>query len=65
MKRVLKNLAIVMGLSALGSLGLVHAQAFKPSKPIEVVVHTGPGGGNDVFIRAVRDDEARLAGRLS
>ena len=53
MKRVLKNLVLVMGLSALSSLGVAHAQAFKPSKPIEVVVHTGPGGGNDVFIRAV------------
>src|SRR5687768_15967733 len=28
------------------------AQAY-PSKPIEVVVHSGPGGGPDVFARAV------------
>ena len=53
MKSVLKSLVVVMGLAALGTLGTVHAQAFKPRKPIEVVVHTGPGGGNDVFIRAV------------
>ena len=53
MKRILKNLVLLLGLSALGSLGIAHAQAFKPSKPIEIVVHTGPGGGNDVFIRAV------------
>ena len=53
MKSVLKSLVVVMGLAALGALGTAHAQAFKPSKPIEVVVHTGPGGGNDVFIRAV------------
>jgi putative tricarboxylic transport membrane protein len=29
------------------------AQGFQPSKPIEVVVHTGPGGGNDVLARAI------------
>jgi len=29
------------------------AQGFKPTKPIEVVVHTGPGGGNDVLARAI------------
>jgi putative tricarboxylic transport membrane protein len=29
------------------------AQAFKPTKPTEVIVHTGPGGGSDVLARAV------------
>jgi putative tricarboxylic transport membrane protein len=29
------------------------ASAFEPSKPIEVVVHSAPGGGSDVFARAV------------
>jgi putative tricarboxylic transport membrane protein len=28
---------------------------FKPSKPIEAVVHTGPGGGSDIFARAIAD----------
>jgi putative tricarboxylic transport membrane protein len=32
--------------------GVVSAQPF-PSKPIEFVVHTSPGGGTDVFARAV------------
>ncbi len=32
----------------------VQAQTF-PSKNIEVVVHTGPGGGSDLFSRAVAD----------
>jgi putative tricarboxylic transport membrane protein len=32
----------------------IHAQTF-PSKAIEVVVHTGPGGGSDLFVRAVAD----------
>ena len=31
---------------------VVLAQAFKPSKTVEIVVHTGPGGGNDAFARA-------------
>jgi putative tricarboxylic transport membrane protein len=29
------------------------SQGFKPTRPIEVVVHTGPGGGSDVLARAV------------
>jgi len=33
--------------------GPVAAQGFKPSRPIEFVVHTGPGGGNDVMARAI------------
>jgi putative tricarboxylic transport membrane protein len=44
-------------LSALVALGGVHppagAQGFKPTRPVEVVVHTGPGGGSDVLARAV------------
>jgi putative tricarboxylic transport membrane protein len=31
----------------------VHAQAFTPSKPIEFVTHTGPGGGGDVMARQI------------
>ncbi|MGH7926644.1 MAG: Bug family tripartite tricarboxylate transporter substrate binding protein [Candidatus Binatia bacterium] len=31
------------------------AQSFKPSKPIEAVVHTGPGGGSDIFARAISE----------
>ena len=29
------------------------AAQWKPTKPVEVVVHTGPGGGNDVLARAI------------
>jgi putative tricarboxylic transport membrane protein len=29
------------------------AFAFRPTRPIEVVVHTGPGGGSDLLARAV------------
>ena len=31
----------------------VFSQSFTPSRPIEVVVHTGPGGGSDVLARAM------------
>jgi putative tricarboxylic transport membrane protein len=29
-----------------------QAQAFTPTRPVEVVVHTGPGGGSDLLARA-------------
>jgi putative tricarboxylic transport membrane protein len=32
--------------------GMAHAQ-WKPTKPIEMVVHTGPGGGSDVLARTI------------
>jgi len=28
---------------------------FEPTKPVEVVVHTGPGGGSDIFARAITE----------
>jgi putative tricarboxylic transport membrane protein len=31
------------------------AAQFKPGKTIEAVVHTGPGGGSDIFARAIAD----------
>ncbi len=34
---------------------LAWSQEFKPNKSIEVVVHTGPGGGSDLFARAIAD----------
>ena len=34
--------------------GLAAAQAF-PNKPIEFVAHTSPGGGTDLFARAITD----------
>jgi putative tricarboxylic transport membrane protein len=44
-----------------------YAQTFKPTRPIEFVVHTGPGGGNDVLARriaAMTDQEKLLPVRL-
>jgi putative tricarboxylic transport membrane protein len=37
----------------LGAPTFAAAQGFKPSKPVEIVVHTGPGGGSDLLARAV------------
>ncbi len=45
MGTVLAALALVAGQAT--------AQAFKPTRPVELVVHTGPGGGSDVFARIV------------
>jgi putative tricarboxylic transport membrane protein len=33
----------------------LFAQAFKPTRPVEAVVHTGPGGGADILARAISD----------
>jgi putative tricarboxylic transport membrane protein len=37
----------------LATAGGIAAAQWKPTKPVEVVVHTGPGGGNDVLGRAM------------
>jgi putative tricarboxylic transport membrane protein len=44
----------VVALAAIAGLApAAFGQGFKPTRPIEVVVHTGPGGGNDVLARAI------------
>lgn len=53
-------------LAALGAAMLpfaAGAQEFKPTRPIEIVVHGGPGSGNDVFGRALSTviDQEKLA----
>ena len=50
------GMALAVTLSALALVGPTpcFAQPF-PSKPIEFVVHTSPGGGTDVFARAVSE----------
>jgi putative tricarboxylic transport membrane protein len=44
---------IVFALLAVLAAVDASAQGFKPSRTVEVVVHTGPGGGSDVLARAV------------
>ena len=43
--------------AAIGAVfaNLTWCQEFKPNKSIEVVVHTGPGGGSDLFARAIAE----------
>lgn len=48
MPRILATLIAVCAV-----LVAFRAQAFEPSKPVELVVHTAPGGGNDVLARAI------------
>jgi putative tricarboxylic transport membrane protein len=53
MKReTILTILLVAVLFALGSV-CANAQTFQPSHPIELVVHSAPGGGSDVFARAV------------
>jgi putative tricarboxylic transport membrane protein len=40
-------------LAAAGLATEAVAQGFKPARPVELVVHTGPGGGSDVLARAI------------
>lgn len=39
--------------SAIALPAVVFAQGFKPTKTVEIVVHTAPGGGNDILGRAI------------
>src|SRR3970040_1412768 len=43
------------GLVLSGTGDFAHAAAFELTKPIEAVVHTGPGGGSDIFARAIAE----------
>lgn len=54
MKPVLLRAAVVAAAASLVAPTLAMAQAF-PAKPVEFIVHTGPGGGSDIFTRVVGD----------
>lgn len=59
------SLVIALALAAMASP--IAAQGFKPTKPVEFVVHTGPGGGADVlarFIAAAMEKEKLLPVRM-
>jgi putative tricarboxylic transport membrane protein len=59
---MIKHLSYVLFASAVFAAGPAVAQ-FKPTKPIEVIVHTGPGGGADVLARFISSlvDKEKLA----
>jgi putative tricarboxylic transport membrane protein len=50
--RLFSIIVVVITAVPLGSAG---SQEFKPSKQIEAVVHTGPGGGSDLLARAIAE----------
>jgi putative tricarboxylic transport membrane protein len=51
MKRVF--MFTVFAAAFAGQLPAHAAEAYKPTRPVEFVVHTGPGGGGDVLARAI------------
>jgi putative tricarboxylic transport membrane protein len=55
MRRIGKaaGLAAAFALTLAAAPSPLHAQGFTPTRPIEFVVHTGPGGGNDLLARAI------------
>ena len=50
---MMTRLGIFAAVLLLAAATPLHAQGFKPSRPIEFVTHTGPGGGGDVLARAI------------
>ena len=48
--RFVSTIALILAVAVVAP---ATAQGFKPTRPIEFVVHTGPGGGNDVLARAI------------
>jgi putative tricarboxylic transport membrane protein len=46
----LRALALAAALLPLAAPAIAE---FKPTKPVEVIVHTGPGGGSDLLARAI------------
>ena len=44
---------VLLLLAAAGFATDAGAQGYKPARPVELVVHTGPGGGSDVLGRAL------------
>ena len=49
----MKSLLNLIALLALLGAPLSFAQGFKPARTVDLVVHTGPGGGSDVLARAI------------
>ena len=54
----MKHCACAVAVVLVGFLQAAFAQSY-PAKPIELVVHTGPGGGSDLVARVVADVVAR------
>lgn len=48
-----KNVLPLVAVAVCAHAVPAQAQSYQPSRPIEFVVHTGPGGGNDVLARRI------------
>ncbi len=48
-----KSKGILMAAAVAAAFAVPAAAQFKPTKPIEIIVHTGPGGGADVLGREI------------
>jgi putative tricarboxylic transport membrane protein len=46
-------IAAALGIALTAGAGAEAQEAFKPTRPVELVVHTGPGGGADQLARAL------------
>src|SRR5688572_26992817 len=55
MKHRAMSVAIVVAVLTALSGERAGSQEFKPSRQIEAVVHTGPGGGSDLLARAIAE----------
>lgn len=49
----IRFVAIALAAIVCTAAAAAFAQGFKPSRTVELVVHTGPGGGSDVLARAL------------
>jgi len=49
----MKTISFIVALTLAAIASPIAAQGFKPTRPIEFVTHTGPGGGGDVLARAI------------
>jgi len=47
------NLFCVLSVASLAGFGGLAQAQWKPTKTLEVIIHTAPGGGNDLLARAV------------
>lgn len=58
-----KIIGALFAAALLVASGMTTAAEFKPSRPIEFIVHTGPGGGADVLARFISQlvDREKLA----
>ena len=48
-----RSFCFMLAVSAFGLAGTPALAEFKPTRPIEIIVHTGPGGGADVLARFI------------